>query len=129
MRSSLAMTKLFFFSFFFQYRIFFLFCQGLCFSSFVTTTSLVRAWLTGHPLPPNFTPTCPISLPTLLHLYCACCALSSPQHPSLHANKTFFFSPLGTASARSKPLEVCFAPGFVVQVLPHSPYTPELQLF
>jgi len=51
-----------------------------------------------------------------------------PRFPSLRSNKPFFFLPLGTPTVRWEPLEVSFAPGFFVQVPPHSHYTHELQL-
>jgi hypothetical protein len=135
-RSSPARTKMTFFSFFFQYRIFFVFWSFFFFFVRVCVSLLSRPPLllfvlgsqampslqTLHPPAPYpYPPSC-----TSILLVARCLP---PQHPSLHANNAFFFFPLGTASARSKPLDVCFAPGFVVQVLPHSPYTPELQLF
>ena len=80
-RLRLATTKLFVLAFFLSGGSFFCSCHSLLFSRWATITFLLPAWLTGCRLEPNLEPTCPISLPTSLHLPCACCALSSSPRP------------------------------------------------
>ncbi len=59
----------------------------------VTTTFLLRAWLTGCGLAPNFEPTCTISLPTPLHHPCEFCALTFPPQPMPSPSTLSFFVP------------------------------------
>ena len=68
---------LFFFNPFFLPDLSFFF--HLLFSVAITSLSLPP--VLHYPHPPNFRDVSPICPPTLLHLCCACCALSSPPKP------------------------------------------------
>ena len=98
------------------------------FSRLVTTTFLLPAWLTAAALHQIWNPSAPYPYPPPCTSSVVVERCLRPQNPSLHSNKPFVFLPLATATVGLKALEASIAPGFVVQVHPHSPYTHALQL-
>ena len=78
-------------SFFFFHRLFLFFCLPSCPPLCTTFTSVSPLCSTCPPCTPVFNCVCPISPPTLLHLPCACSALSSPLNLfSTHRSHAFW---------------------------------------
>ena len=108
-------------SFFFFHRLFLFFCLPSCPPLCTTFTSVSPLCSTCPPCTPVFNCVCPISPPTLLHLPCACSALSSPLNLiSTHRSHAFWL-PSRHWNSCSKGSGPVFRAGFLAAGPPQFP--------